>query len=252
MGSTVRVAAVQFAAGTDIAANLATCLRMIDQAAAVHPALIVLPEFCNHSSWYRDMDYCYNVAVALDGDFLAAIGRKAAEHALYIMVNCTMRRADHQVTGTNILFGPQGNQIATSDKQVLMGNENNFLTRAPNLSPIIETPFAEIGMYSCMDGVIFETPRGLAVRGAQILCNSLNSFADDEASLHVPVRAGENKVFIVAANKVGALVPEDLLANIAARIKIAPEQLHGAGESQIVAPDGTVLAKAPRNGEAVF
>ena len=43
-----------------------------------------------------------------------------------------------------------------------------------------------------------ETPRGLAVRGAQLLINSLNSFAFDEASLHIPVRAPENKVFVIS------------------------------------------------------
>ena len=48
----------------------------------------------------------------------------------------------------------------------------------------------------------------LAVEGAQVLLNSLNSFALDEASLHVPVRAVENKVWVVAANKVGPLVPD--------------------------------------------
>lgn len=252
MSFTVRIAAVQFATGTLLDENLATCLRMIDQAAQVTPQLIVLPEFCNHASWYSDPDYCYAVAVDLDGDFLKAIGGKAAQHRCYIMVNCTIRRANAQVTDTNILFDPSGAIIATSDKQVLMGNENNFITPAFQTGPILELPIGRIGMYSCMDGVIFETPRGLALRGAQILCNSLNSFADDEASLHVPVRAAENKVFVVAANKVGPLVPPDLLEAIAQRIHIRPEQLHGAGESQIVAPNGETLAKAPRTGEAVI
>lgn len=249
---TIRTAAVQFAIGTDLAENLATCLRMIDEAAQVKPDLVVLPEFCNHLSWYPDLDYSYNVAVDLDGDFVQQIGAKAAEHHFYLMLNCTVRRPQNTLTGTNVLFNPSGKIIATSDKQVLMGNENNFLSKAAEVCPIIETPLGRLGMYSCMDGVIFETPRGLALRGAQILLNSLNSFAEDEASLHVPVRAAENKVFIVAANKSGSLVPPDLAAVIAERVKISPEQLHGAGESQIVAPDGTVLAKAPRTGEAVI
>jgi predicted amidohydrolase len=252
MPHTVRVAALQFATGTDVEANLQTCLRMIDQAAQQQPDLMVLPEFCNHSSWYRDQQHCYEVAVDLDGDFLRQIAERAARHRCIIMINCTVRRQSPSVTGTNILFDRDGSRLAVSDKQVLMGNENNFLSRATHTCPIINLPFARVGMYSCMDGVIFETPRGLALRGAQILLNSLNSFADDEASLHVPVRAAENKVFIVAANKVGSLVPEELAAIIAQRVQIRPDQLHGAGESQIVAPDGTVLAKAPRTGEAVI
>lgn len=250
MKNNVRVAAVQFATGTNVAENLQTCLRMIDQAAECKPDILVLPEFCNHSSWYQDQAYAYQVAVEIGDAFTSAIGQKASKHQCYIMLNCTVRREEPSVTGTNILFAPDGQIVAVSDKQVLMGNENNFLSRADSVCPIIETDLGRLAMYSCMDGVIYETPRGLGLRGAQILLNSLNSFADDEASLHIPVRAAENKVFVVAANKIGSLVPEELASVIADRVKINPEQLHGAGESQIVAPDGTVLARAPRQGEA--
>jgi predicted amidohydrolase len=115
----------------------------------------------------------------------------------------------------------------------------------------MDTPLGRLGMYACMEGVINEVARGLVLRGAQVLLNSLNSFALDEADLHIPVRAAENKAWVVAANKVGPLLPVDQLPAIAARLGVPPEWLHGAGESQIVAPDGTVVAKAPRTGEAV-
>lgn len=248
---TVRVAAVQFGAGFDEDENLATCLRMIDTAAAQKPQLIVLPEFLNHASWWRDEAHSYSVAVAIDGPFLAAIAAKAAEHDCYIMANCTVRRRNNAVTGTNFLFDPAGQQVATADKQVLMGNENNFLEAASEACPVVHTPIGRVAMYSCMDGVVPETARGLALRGAQILCNSLNSFAFDEATLHVPARAAENKVFVVAANKVGPLVPEEKRDAIAERLKVAPQDLNGAGESQIVAPDGTVIAKCATSGEGV-
>ena len=247
----VRVAAVQFAVGDDEQENLATCLRMIDEAAKENPRLMVLPEFLNHVSWWRDQEHAYSVSIDLEGPFIAAIAAKAREHDCYIMVNCTVRRRNNAVTGTNILLDPNGKVAATSDKQVLMGNENNFLERAREVSPILDTPIGRVGMYACMDGMMNETPRGLALRGAQILCNSLNSFSNDEASLHIPVRAAENKVFVVAANKIGPLVPADQIEAMAARLKIPAEKLHGGGESQIVAPDGTVLAIASLDKEGV-
>ncbi len=254
MTQTIRVAAAQFYTGTDVQDNLATVLRVIGEAAQVQPDVLVLPEFCNHSSWYPDRDYSYRVALDLDAEdpFLEAVSRKVAEVGFYLMLNCTVRRANQEVTGTNILFDSNGRIVASSDKQVLMGNENNFLSKAKTVCPIIETPFGRVGMYSCMDGVINETPRSLALRGGQILLNSLNSFALDEGSLHVPVRAAENKVFIIAANKVGLLVPDELAPIVAQRVGLQVEQLQGAGESQIVAPDGTVLAKAPLRGEAII
>lgn len=248
----MRVAAAQFAVLTDVSANLATVLRMIDQAAECKPDVIVLPEFCNHCAWYPSQEYAYEVGLDLHGDFVAAVAAKAKAYACYIMLNSTVRREYPTLTVTNILLGPDGQIVATSDKQTLMGNENNFATRAKALGPIVDTPLAKFGMYSCMDGVIPETARGLALRGAQVLLNSLNSFAHDEADLHIPVRAAENKVFVVSACKSGPLVPAEMTKIVAQRLRVAPEFVQGAGDSQIIAPDGTILARAPKQIEAVI
>lgn len=247
----VRVAAVQYAVGEDVEENLATALRMIDRAVGEGAELVVLPEFGNHVSWYGDREHARRFAQQLDGPFVSALGAKAAEHAIHLMANCTLIREDGRVGGSNILFGPDGAVLAVSDKQVLMGSERDHIDTAVDRVGVIDTPLGRLGLYSCMDGVIFETPRMLAVEGAQVLLNSLNSFALDEASLHVPVRAAENKVWVVAANKVGPLVPEHSIDQVAAQVGVPVDRLHGAGESQIVAPDGTVVACAPLTGEAV-
>ncbi len=252
MPSTIRAAAVQFHVGGDIAANLATCLRMLDSAAEVKPDLVVLPEFCNHLSWYNDNDHCFDVSLALDSDFLQAIAAKAREINAHVVIGVTLRRAGDEVTGSNLLYSPAGELLGISDKQVLIGHENDYLTRATEPGAIVDTPLGRLGLYMCMDGVINETPRCLALRGAQVLCNSLNSFAPDEGSLHVPVRAAENKAFVVAANKVGPLVPEAMMADISAATNIPQRFLNGAGESQIVAPDGSVLAIAGDAEEVVY
>ncbi len=248
----VRVAAAQLATGSDVEANLATVLRLVDQAADAGAELVVLPEFCNHPSWYADDAHAWDVAVDLDGPFLKAVADRAAERGCWVMVNVTLRREPGRITGTNVLYDDAGVVRATSDKQVLMGGERLHISEGTEHSPIVETPFGPVGLYSCMDGVIFETPRMLAVRGARLLLNSLNSFALDEASLHVPVRAAENKVWVVAANKVGYLIPDGTREHVASQLGIDQDWLQGAGESQIVAPDGTVVAIAPRHGEAVI
>ncbi|MEE2002957.1 nitrilase-related carbon-nitrogen hydrolase [Alkalimonas sp. MEB108] len=248
----MKVAAAQFAVTNDVSANLATCLRIIAQAGEQQPDLMVLPEFCNHNSWYDNAEHCYQVSVDLDGDFLRAIAKAAAEVKAYLVINCTVRRANQQVTGTSLLYSPEGKLLAEANKQVLIGHENDFLQPAVEPSPIVDTPFGKIALYSCMDGVINETPRCLALRGAQLLCNSLNSFAIDEGNLHIPVRAAENKVFVVAANKVGPLIPEAMLEPVSAAVNIPVQFLSGAGDSQVVAPDGTVLALAGHDEEIIY
>lgn len=251
---TLRVAAAQFAVGPDAEANLAACLRALDGAGEGGAELVVLPEFCNHLSWYDDAAHCYRVSLSLDGPFLAAIAQRARQIGAYVVVNCTLRRGSDAASGSSLMFSPQGELLGVSDKQVLMGHENDFLRRAEVVSPLLQlagAAGARVAMFACMDGVINETARCLALRGAQVLCNSLNSFAFDEASLHVPVRAAENRVFVVAANKVGPLVPEALVGAISESTGIPAQFLEGAGESQVVAPDGEVLARAQRRGEQV-
>lgn len=245
------MAAAQFAVGTDVDANLAACLRMLDAAAAVGARLTVLPEFCNHLSVYDSADHCRAVAVALDGHWLGALARRAAHHRIYAALAVTVPRSGGRVTVTSVLVGPDGRIIATADKQMLMGNERAHLSAGERPSAVAGTAFGPVGLYACMDGVTFETPRALAVSGARLLCNSLNSFARDEASLHVPVRAAENGVFVAAANKVGPLLPTGRIAEFSAALGVPAEALEGAGESQIVAPDGIVLAKAAPTGEEV-
>lgn len=249
--SIVRVAAVQYAVTEEVDDNLATALRMTDRAAAEGAQVVVLPEFCNHVSWYADRDHARRMALTLDSPFVKALAAKAAEHSLLLMANCTLAREDGRTTGSNILFGADGTILAVTDKQVLMGSERDHLDPAVEASPVVDTPIGRVGLYSCMDGVINETPRMLAVGGAQVLLNSINSFALDEATLHVPVRAVENRVWVVAANKVGPLVPPHSIAMVAERVGVPVERLHGAGEAQIVAPDGTVVAIGPLTGEAV-
>ncbi len=247
----MRIAVGQLATGADVGANLDACLRVLDVAARSRPALVVLPEFCNHPSWYDDEEHCRSVALPRDGEFLGAIAAKAAAMGCYVVINCTLR-AGERCTGTSLLYSPGGELLGSTDKQVLIGHENDFLSKARRAGPVFATPLGRVGLYACMDGVISETPRCLALRGAQLLCNSLNSFAGDEASLHVPVRAAENKVFVAAANKVGPLIPEAILEPVSRQTGIPVRFLMGAGESQIVAPDGTVLARASADREEVL
>jgi len=248
---TVTVAATQFEVGSDIARNLAACLRVIDEAAARGARIIVLPEFCNHLSWYPDRATAHRLACRRGDAFLTALAERAARHRVHVKTGVTYAHSDGRTTGASLLHGPDGSLLGHADKQILMGSENDFLDPADRVGPVVATAHGRLGMYACMEGVITEVTRSLAVRGAQVLLNSLNSFATDEASLHIPVRAAENHVWVVAANKIGPLVPPDMAATVAAGLGIPVDRLHGAGESQIVAPDGTVVARGPRDREAV-
>ena len=84
-----------------------------------------------------------------------------------------------------------------TDKTVLMGAEGDHLSPADSPPVLVDSPFGTIGSYACMDGIVPEVPRSIAAGGARVLLNSLNSFALDEASVHIPVRAAENRAWVV-------------------------------------------------------
>ena len=254
----LRAAAAQFATSTDLAANLATTVRMLSAAATEGAELVVLPEFCNHLSIYDDAEHAWRVAVELDGDFVGEVRATARRHGVWAQCNVTLRRraADGPdgrpvITVSNLVIDATGELVLVNDKTVLMGAEGDHLTPANAAPGVVASPWGTLGSYSCMDGVVPEVPRVVAAHGARVLMNSLNSFALDEAALHVPIRAAENRAWVIACCKVGPLLPPEKAAAFSEMMGVPAEMLNGAGESRIVAPDGTVVATGPRSGEAV-
>ncbi|WNC71139.1 nitrilase-related carbon-nitrogen hydrolase [Thalassotalea psychrophila] len=255
----MRVAVTQFATSLDTQENLTTCIRMINEAAVCEPSLIVLPEFCNTQPWYVDHNQAWNEALSTKGTFLQRIAKQAKKHGCYIVLNVTLRRdllRDHQdgsvksnISVTSCLFSPLGKLIHQEDKQTLTGHEKDFFISASKVSEVMATPFGKLGFLAGSDGTTFEASRGLALGGAQLLCHSLNSFALDQSCLHGPARACDNKVFLAAANKVGSLRPKEQRAIFSKKNVILQEHLAGVGQSQIVSPNGKILAQIANNEE---
>ena len=284
----MRVAVAQFATSSNVQENLASCIRMINEAARCQPSLIVLPEFCNtlfsnsqlcntqvsntqaHStqSCYLDHNQAWQEALELNGPFLQAIAQQAKNHDCYIVINVTLRQdLTHEKSGnatnnkanisiTSCLFSPLGELIHQQHKHTLMEHEKLFfisrhdIALSENAAELVTTPFGKLGLLIGDDSLTFEVSRELALNGAQLLCNSINTFALDQSNIHDPARACENKVFFVTANKVGSLLPnEKLIENPQEHIPLENLISHGVGQSQIVSPDGKVLAKITNNEE---
>ena len=269
----MRVAVSQFATSLNFQENLATCVRMIKKASACEPSLIVLPEFCNTSfhfaqPCYIDHNQAWDEALFIDGPFLNAIADQAKQYDCYIVINVTLRRdisrdltANKQdcsvksnISVTSCLFSPSGVLIHQENKKNLEGYENDFFINADKVSEVISTSFGKLGVMSGSDTMSFGASRRLALNGAQLLCNSINSFALDQSNLHDPTRSFENKVFLATANKVGSLTPKEYIFSKTNEIdssknSIPQALLVGVGHSQIVSPEGKVLAKISDNEE---
>jgi len=261
----MRVAVSQFATSSNVQENLATCLRMINEMAVCKPSLIILPEYSNTQPWYVDHNQAWQEALALNGAFLQSIAEQAKAHDCYIVINVTLRRdlsrelSDNEKSGsiksnisvTSCLFSPLGELIHQEDKLTLEGDENEFFISASKASEVVATPFGKLGLLTGSDSMTFAASRKLALSGAQLLCNPLHTFALDQSHLHGPARACENKIFLASSNKVGSLVPpeKDEINSLQSSMTQPLDMCVGVGQSQIISPEGKVLAKITNNDE---
>lgn len=278
----MRVAVTQFATSLSVQENLATCIRMINEAAECKPLLIILPEysntqFCNTQlyleqptniqSCYVDHNQAWEQALPVDGNFLQAIAEQARKHNCYIVINITLRRdaarecsinmqegnTKSNISVTTCLFSPLGDLVHQVDKQRLTGHELDFFCSLNKGPKAVRTSFGKLGLLSGGDSMTFEASRELGLQGVQLLCNSMNTFALDHGNLHGPARACENNVFLASANKIGSLIPQRELQkgseNFSVENTLVQKYLIGAGQSQIISPSGKVLAKITNNKE---
>jgi len=267
----MRVAVCQFATSLNVQENLASCVRIINEAATCKPDLIVLPEYCNtqfcsHQPSYVDHNQAWHQALSIEGDFLKHIAEQAKKYDCYIVINVTLRKdfsracqddsIKSNISVTTCLFSPLGKLIYQIDKQALTAAERNFFMGGSNLTQstfdVAATSFGKLGLLAGNDDITFDLSREFSLGGAQLLCHSLSSFSLDQSSLYAPTRACENQVFLAQANKVGSLIPvaksQEQGTKEQAAVYLTPgaipqEALVGIGQSQILAPGGTVLAK---------
>ena len=239
----IRVAAAQFAVGSDVDANLDTCVRMVATAAARGAELIVLPAYCNHPVEYRDRAHAERVACRLGDDFLETLASLAAEHDAYLKLHVTLA-IEERITAANLLFGPGGELLARADAHELSTVERRWLDPVLGPGQVVDTPIGRLGLCAGTDAARPGVPRALATAGAQVLLASLDSVTTDDTRLHVPVRAAENKLWIVAANVIGPRPGASALG-------VPPDWLSGVGESAAFGPDGAPVARAPRRAETV-
>jgi predicted amidohydrolase len=273
----MRVAVSQFTTTDSHKENLANCISMINEAAVCKPAVIVLPEFCNtvfchtlladNKPCYLNQSQAWEEALSIKGPFLTAIAEQAKRHSTYIVLNVTIRRDldriainDQQdnsvksnISVTSCLLSPLGELIYQEDKQNLTKYEEKYFTCGNKTAEVVTTPVANIGLLMGVDTMTFTPSRSLALQGAQLLCNSINTFTLDQSHLHNPARACENNVFLASANKIGQsqIVSPDgiILASIEHNktgFAFADVNLDAAGIDKKYRPDGTQLVKQLR------
>lgn len=242
-----RVAAVQLAARSidQAAVALAESLVAIGTAASQGADLVVLPE-CTWPAYLLGTDHRDRWPTISPQEVVDRFADAAREHSLVVVVGLALPHADdpHRHRNAAVVIDSDGTIAHTAQKRFLWDVDGLWFTPGTT-SAVVPTSAGRLGVMICADGRMPEIARQLALAGAEILIDPTAwvTAGPDPATwnnaqaIHMfPTRARENGIWSIAANKVG--IERDLVAY--------------CGRSCIVAPDGTVVERAPSDAPAVI
>ena len=209
----MRVACVQIE-GRDLAdaeAGLQRALAMIDEAAEGGADLVVLPECSFPAYFLRGRDDYARAPLRPWAEVVALVGGKARQHACHVVAGLVQPDESGALLNAAVLFGPDGAIAGSAAKSFLWHFDRHWFTKGERY-PVFDTALGKIGLMVCADGRMPEIARILALRGAQVIVDptALVTGGGDRVALSnpqidymLPMRAMENGVWIVVANKVG-------------------------------------------------
>ncbi len=234
-----RIASLQLVSGADVATNLATTAKLLEQAAAEGARLAVLPEnFAFMGRSERDV-----LAIReLEGsgpiqDFLA---EQAQRHSLWIVAGTIPLLCDEEDKhrAACLLYDDSGLPVARYDKihlfdvTVQSGKEEQYREShtidGGNEVVVVDTPVGRLGLAVCYDLRFPELFRALARRGADIIALPA-AFTAVTGAAHwhtlIRARAIENLCYLVSSAQGGR----------------HPSGRETYGHSMIVDPWGVIL-----------
>lgn len=158
-----------------------------------------------------------------------------------VLVAGAARYAEGRVYNSAMVFDADGSVAGSADKHFLWHFDRQWFAPGERIAPV-RTSIGNMGVLVCADGRIPTIARTLVDQGAELLVmptawvtsgRDPQNLENVQADLLARVRARENGVPFIAANKCGT--ESGCVAY--------------CGKSQIIAADGTVLALASQSAE---
>jgi predicted amidohydrolase len=217
-----RVAAIQFEPSLFAkAANLATLLRLTEEAAVGGARLIVTPEMATTAYCWATREEVASDVEPIPGPTTDRFGEIAARHGCWIVIGMPEVAPETGVYyNSAVLIGPEG-PVGLYRKTHAYISEPKWAKDGDLGLPVFETPLGRIAMTICMDACYPETARIPALAGADVICFPTNWLSEKSPSPSWMARAAENGVYFVAANRHGL-----------------ERGVQFSGGSAIIAPDG--------------
>lgn len=184
----------------DVAANLATVLAKISDAAAAGGDLIVFPELTLTGSRFASRAEAASVAEPVPGPSVDALVAQARASSAYAVVGL-VESDGAALYDTLVLVGPEG-LVGKHRKTHLAPHEITIFDAGDVPSPVLTSALGPVGLSFGYENAFPEVIRSLAIRGALLV---VGAYADDGTLWQelARTRASENKVYVIAANRTG-------------------------------------------------
>jgi len=211
--------------------NRAVMARVAAESAERGCALVVFPEM--FASGYNIGDAVFDLAEPADGPTAKALSQAAQAHGIAILAGYPERDGE-RVYNSALLIGPGGERLANARKTHLFGAQEKRLFAPGETLAVARLGALSVGILICYDVEFPEAVRALALQGVGLVLvpTALMRPFERVTRWLVPVRAFENQVFLAYANRCGR-----------------EGDLEYCGESCVIAPDGSELARARRAEE---
>ena len=215
--------------------NLETCLARLEAAAAAGAELLVLPECALSGYMFDSAAEATPFAEAIPGPSTEALATACRRAGIHVV--CGLLELDGELLyNAAVLIGPDGLIGAYRKTHLPFLGVDRFTTPGDML-PVYDTPLGRIGLEICYDLRFPEVTRTLALAGADIVAlpTAFPVAARIQTELITVARAAENRIYLLAANRVGKERSGEF-----------------CGWSQIVDPYGKRLAEAGATEEALL
>jgi N-carbamoylputrescine amidase len=240
----MRIALVQQAAGHDRRDNLERGLAALERAADDGAELVCFAElaFERFHPQRRAGPDAAALAESIPGPTTEAFAARARELKVVCVLNLFERDGDH-CFDTSPVIDADGSLLGRTRMVHITDydcfHEQGYYAPGDTGAPVYDTRAGRIGVAICYDRHYPEYMRALALGGADlVLVPQAGAVGEWPAGLYeaeLRVAAFQNGYFAALCNRVG---PE--------------ECVEFAGESFVCAPDGTVVARAPKGEDHIL
>lgn len=230
-GKKLKIAAIQMEPQLgQVGRNRKKITEFVRKAGKMDVDLIVLPELANSGYNFPNQKMVKETAERIPGETTQQLMELSKEFATTVVVGINEGAGEVFYNSAGIVT-PHG--IETYRKVHLFNREKEFFECGETFK-VVETEHAKVGVMVCFDWFFPESVKILALKGAEIIAHPSNLVLP-YAQRAMPIRALENKVFTITANRIGV-----------------ERNLSYTGQSQICSPSSEVLAQASKEKEEIL